>query len=228
MNPLHIALVEDNSAIAANIIDYFSDRGHVVDYASRGNTGLEMVLEKVPDVLILDLALPGMDGWDVIRGLREHSPTHIPVLMLTARDSLEDKVTGFELGTDDYLTKPFALEELMMRCQALSRRYRLHDAEELVIGTLTIDRRSREVKRNGQSLALNATCYQLLLHLAEAAPGVVTRSELTLKIWGDDPPDSDSLRSHIYQLRRILDKPYAHAMIKTVHGAGFSLQAEKQ
>jgi DNA-binding response OmpR family regulator len=225
MTTLHLLVVEDTADIAANIIDYLESKGHVVDYAATGTQGLQMALDGQPDLVLLDLMLPGMDGWEVMRRLREESHRHLPVLMLTARDSLEDKVLGFELGADDYLTKPFALEELHARCQALSRRHRLHESSELAIGPLTINRQSRQVSREGQTIQLTTTGYQILLILAEASPGVVTRSQLTMKLWGDEPPESDALRSHVYQLRQALDKPYPTPLIKTVHGAGLSLSA---
>ena len=152
---------------------------------------------------------------------------HIPILMLTARDSLDDKVKGFELGADDYLTKPFELEELLVRCIALSRRNQLQTDHLISIGSLTIDRSKRKVKRSRKTIELQQIPYTILLALAEAFPRVVSRSEMIQRIWGDDLTESDSLRSHIYQLRQQVDKPFDTSMIKTVHGVGFSLESDQ-
>ncbi|MEM9304244.1 MAG: response regulator transcription factor, partial [Pseudomonadota bacterium] len=149
---------------------------------------------------------------------------HLPILMLTARDTLDDKIVGFEAGADDYLTKPFALEELLLRCHALGRRHQLHRDDVLAIGDLAIDRRLRTATRAGQPLALNHTPFDILVALAEAHPAVMTRSELTDRIWGDDPPTSDALATHIYSLRQALDRPFDSPMLKTLHGVGFRLE----
>ena len=223
---LSILVIEDQPAIARNIGDYLEAAGHIMDFADDGRQGLALALANYYDVVILDLMLPGLDGWDVCRALREQATRHVPVLMLTARDSISDKVKGFELGADDYLTKPFALEELSMRCQALSRRHQLQTDHLLRVGEVQIDRTTQSVSRAGQSLNLNQIPYTILLILAEAYPRIVSRSELCQRIWGDDLTESDALRSHIYQLRQALDKPFDGAMLKTVHGVGFALEVQ--
>lgn len=224
---LSILVVEDHSAIARNIADYLEERGHQLDFASDGRQGLALALSNYYDVVVLDLMLPGMDGWAVCRAIREQSARHLPILMLTARDSLDDKIKGFELGADDYLTKPFALEELAMRCLALSRRQQLNTDHVITIGSLQIDRQRQSVTREQQSISLQQIPFAILLTLAEAFPRVVSRSELCQRIWGDELTDSDSLRSHIYQLRQSLDKPFTRPMLKTVHGVGFSLESDE-
>ena len=220
--PLNILVVEDNALLARNLADAFDRVGHSADFAANGEHGLALALEHPYDVLVLDLALPGIDGLEVCRQLRARLPRRLPVLMLTARDTLQDKLHGFDAGADDYLVKPFAMEELLARCQALAMRHR--DAA-LAVGSLRIDRRAQTVTRAGQALRLQPVAYQLLLALAEAHPRVMTRSELTQILWRDDPPDSDALRSHLYQLRQALDKPFAQPMLLTVHGVGFRLDA---
>src|SRR5690606_9494849 len=140
-----------------------------------------------PDVLVLDLGLPGLDGLRVCERLRAQSDRHVPVLMLTARDALDDKLAGFRSGADDYLVKPFASAELLARCLALSQRHRAGSAHVLRIGSLEIDRRSGLVQREGRTLQLQQTARELLLALAEAWPRTLTRSELVERIWGDDP-----------------------------------------
>lgn len=224
--PLNILVVEDQTDIALNIGDYLTAKGHVMDFASDGKQGLAQALANHYDVVILDLMLPQMDGLQVCEQIREQALQHVPVLMLTARDTLDDKIVGFSHGADDYLTKPFALEELEMRCLALSRRHLLNSDKTLVIGDLAIDRKSQQVTRAGTALNLQGKHYEILLILAQTYPQVITRSTLCQQLWGDEPTESDSLRSLIYQLRQVVDKPFAKPLIKTVHGVGFALTSD--
>lgn len=221
---LHVLLIEDQLSIAKNIAEYMEQKGHVFDFADKGKQGLELALQSYYDLVILDLNLPTMDGLEVCRQLREKADRHIPILMLTARDSIDDKVSGFNVGTDDYLTKPFSLQELEVRCLALSRRHRLQTKDTVELGQLTLDRKRKTATRDGQLLELSAMGYKILMVLAEAYPQVVSRSELSQKLWGDEPTESDALRSHVYQLRTVLDKPFESPMLKTVFGVGFTLE----
>jgi DNA-binding response OmpR family regulator len=223
---MHVLVVEDHAPLARNLAEGLAAHGHSADFASDGAHGLALALEHHVDLVILDLGLPIMDGLEVCRRLRAQSPRRVPVLMLTARDALHDKLDGFDSGADDYLVKPFAFEELLARCQVLARRHTLHQDHVLQLGGLRIDRQQQAVQRAGQPLALSQTGYRILLALAEAHPRVVTRSELTRSLWQDDPPDSDALRSHLYQLRQGLDKPFAQPMLLTVHGVGFRLDPD--
>jgi len=220
---LHLLIVEDQINIARNIAEYLEGKGHQIDFASQGEQGLNFALEHHYDVIILDLNLPVMDGLTVAQQLRTQSNYHVPILMLTARDSLDDKVSGFNAGADDYLTKPFSLQELEVRCIALSRRHLLQTEDELVLGELCVDRKRMTATRAGQLLNLSTMGFRILLHLAQAYPEVVSRSVLSQQLWGDEPTESDAMRSHIYQLRSALDKPFSHPMLKTVHGIGFTL-----
>jgi len=220
---LHILLIEDQTALAANVMDYLTVQGHSLDYADNGIRGLQLALAQFYDLIILDLSLPGLDGLKLCQQLRERASRYIPVLMLTARDSLDDKLLGFGCGADDYLTKPFALAELAVRVQALSRRHLLSTDHQLEIGELKFDRQRQQASRAGQPLDLHPIGMKILQLLAEAYPAVLSRSELTAKLWGEDPPDSDALRAHIYLLRQQLDKPFTFSMLHTVHGVGFKL-----
>jgi DNA-binding response OmpR family regulator len=220
--PLRVLVVEDHGLLRTQVVALLRDAGHVVDEASDGRLGLQIALEHAPDLLVLDLGLPGLDGVQLCRALRESSPAHVPVLMLTARDSLDDKAQGFAAGADDYLVKPFAGEELLWRCRALSRRHRLGQPHVLVLGELRLDRARGRAERADQWLDLPPIAYQLLLHLAQAWPRIVTRSELVRSVWGDEPPESDPLRSHLYVLRQVLEKPFATPLLKTVHGVGYT------
>jgi DNA-binding response OmpR family regulator len=223
---LYILVVEDQQSIAQNIADYMADKGHVLDFATRGDQGLELALTHHYDLVILDLNLPVMDGLEVCKQLRQQASHHVPIIMLTARDSIEDKISGFTKGADDYLTKPFSLEELEVRCFALSRRHLLQADHTLTLDQLIIDRKRQQVTRAGKKLELHSMGYRILLILAEAYPQVVSRSKLSQKLWADEPTESDALRSHIYQLRNMLDKPFDYSMIKTIHGIGFVLDVK--
>lgn len=224
---LRLLVVEDSLALRTQLAAMLEAQGHRVDFAADGRTGLALALAEPPDVLILDLGLPGLDGLRVCERLRQEAGRHVPVLMLTARDAVEDKVRGFEAGADDYLVKPFAAAELLARCLALARRHRVGEPHHLRIGGLVIDRREQEVTRDGQRIELAHTPYRLLLALAEAWPRTLTRSDLVQRVWGDDPPPSDPLRSHLYLLRQALDRPFPVPMLCTVHGVGFRLVVEE-
>ncbi|MFC3713211.1 response regulator transcription factor [Sphingoaurantiacus capsulatus] len=220
---LDILLVEDNQALAANIIDYLESRGHRLHFAADGPAGLRAALETPVDVVVLDIALPRMDGLALCEQLRAQADRRVPVLMLTARDTLDDKLAGFASGADDYLTKPFALAELAARVEVLSGRGSLGADYTLAIGDLVIDRRARTATRAGTPLRLTPIPWQMLLLLAEAYPAALPRSELSRRIWGEEPPSSDSLRSNMHLLRQVLDRPFAAPMLETVHGVGYRL-----
>jgi DNA-binding response OmpR family regulator len=220
--PLRILVVEDHGPLRAQIVALLQGASWSVEEASDGRLGLQLALQQPPDVLLLDLGLPGLDGVKLCRRLREQADRYVPVLMLTARDSLADKGQGFAAGADDYLIKPFAGEELLWRCQALSRRGELGRSPLLQRGPLQIDRRSGELRHEGQVLPpLPRQAYRLLLALAEAWPRTLSRSELQQALWADEPPESDALRSHLYTLRQSLGS--AQGLIKTVHSVGLRL-----
>jgi len=226
--PLRILIVEDHAELSAAMAAMFEANGHRVDFAADGATGVRLALAEPPDVVVLDLGLPGMDGLRVCAHLRERADRHIPILMLTARDTLDDKLRGFEVGADDYLVKPFAGKELLARCLALSRRSLAGASHRLRVGTLELDRRAGIARRQGRRLDLAPAQmpWRILLALAEAWPRTLTRSELVARLWGDEAPDSDPLRSHLYLLRRALDRPFATPMLKAVHNVGYRLEAD--
>lgn len=223
---LRLLLIEDESDLAANVVDFFESCGHSVDYAGDGESGLARALAERFDVIVLDLMLPRLDGLEVCRRLRAESVNHVPVLMITARDTLAEKLEGFAQGADDYVTKPFSLDELHARCLALGRRRELHRDQTITIGSLSLDLRTRAASRAGVNLTLTNKGFEILRILAEAHPSPVSRSELIERIWGDDSPESDALRSHIYAVRKELDPPNLRPMLKTVHGVGFQLEAD--
>lgn len=220
---MRVLLIEDNQDIAANLGDYLEDRGHAVDFAADGVTGLHLAVVNDFDAIILDLNLPGMDGLEVCRKLRNDARKQTPVLMLTARDSLDNKLEGFESGADDYLVKPFALQEVDVRLNALARRGKGPKARVLSMADLEYNLDTLEVRRGGKLLQLNPTALKILQALMEAAPAVVTRQDLETRVWGEELPDSDSLRVHIHGLRAVIDKPFPTPLIQTRHGIGYRI-----
>ncbi|HWR96114.1 MAG TPA: response regulator transcription factor [Arenimonas sp.] len=220
---MRLLVIEDNRDIAANIGDYLEDRGHTVDYAADGVTGLHLAVVNDFDAIVLDLNLPGIDGIEVCRKLRMEGRKQTPVLMLTARDSLESKLAGFESGADDYLVKPFALQEVEARLQVLARRTKANVSRVLNIADLEYNLDTLEVRRAGEAIQLNPTALKILQALMESSPSVVTRTELETKVWGEELPDSDSLRVHIHGLRAAIDKPFPTHLIQTRHGIGYRI-----
>jgi DNA-binding response OmpR family regulator len=220
---MRVLIIEDNPDIAANLGDNLEDHGHTVDFAGDGITGLHLAVVNDFDAIVLDLALPGMDGLDVCRKLRSEAAKDTPVLMLTARDRLEDKLAGFDTGADDYLVKPFELQEVAARLKVLAGRGRRRNRRELRVGDLTYNLDTLSVNRAGKEIYLNPIGLKLLHCLMEASPNVVSRAELEMEVWGEEMPDSDSLRVHIHSLRGAIDKPFGSNMIQTRHGIGYRL-----
>ncbi|WP_213878749.1 response regulator transcription factor [Pseudomonas sp. dw_358] len=225
---MRILVVEDNRDIMANIVEYLELKGCQVGCALDGLTGLHLAATEHFDVIILDIMLPGIDGNQICRSLRASSKRHVPIIMLTARDELSDRLTGFKSGADDYVVKPFALSELLARAKALSWRINGTSRRVLQIHDLTFDLDTLEIRRAGQLLKLNPTNLKLLEILMQRSPAVVTRRELENTLWGEDPPESDSLRSNIHLLRRALDKSFEAPLLHTVHGVGFQLCLKAQ
>jgi DNA-binding response OmpR family regulator len=222
-SPLRLLVIEDNLDIAENIGDYLQAQGAILDFAMDGIGGLHLALTNTYDVIILDIMLPGMDGLTVCRKLRKEAGQETPVLMLTARDTLNDKLDGFESGADDYLIKPFALQELAARVQALSKRGKPGHRTFLRVGDLELDVGRMKAQREGQSIKLNRVCLRILTMLMETYPNVTSREEIETALWGEMLPGSDALRSHIYALRRAIDKPFKYPLLQTMHGIGYRL-----
>jgi DNA-binding response OmpR family regulator len=222
---IRVLVIEDNQDLAANIGDFLEDSGHVVDYAMDGISGLHLAVTQPVDVIVLDIMLPGIDGYSLCRRFREESEKPTPILMLTARDTLDYKLQGFDAGADDYLLKPFALEELEARLMALVRRSPQYDASKILkSGPVRVDIGQRQVTINKTPVLLNRTCFKILVKLMQSAPEVVSRQDLEHHLWGDWRPASDSLRTHIYALRKALDEPGRPSFIETVVGIGFRIK----
>lgn len=222
-----ILVVEDHRDLAETISMTLEAAGFVIDYAADGLQALQLATSQVFDAIVLDVMLPGIDGFSVCERLRKEYGLDTPILMLTARDQIEDKLEGFEHGADDYLTKPFIMSELQARVTALVNRKRGDIASTTTtVNGLSLDTRTRQVTRNGKSIELSPTGFRILRILLREAPAVVSREALENELWGDDVPDSDALRSHIYILRKAVDRPFEQEqgpLIKTVKGVGLKL-----
>lgn len=221
---LQVLLVEDDRDLAASVSDYLALEQISVDHAYHGQAGLTLASQNRYDVLLLDLMLPRMDGLTLCEKLRAQG-LDTPVLMLTARDTLDDKVAGFRAGTDDYLVKPFALEELTVRIQALAKR-RSGQVRKLQVADLCLDLDARQISRGEQPLKLTPSGWTLLETLMRASPSVVSRAALEQALWPDEVPDSNALKVHLYHLRQQVDKPFEKALIHTLPGQGVVLKVD--
>lgn len=221
---MHLLVIEDNPDLVANISDFFSSRGHTIDIAYDAFSGLKFAMESDYDAIILDLMLPGMDGLEVSTRLRQAGES-VPILMLTARDTLDNKLDGFASGADDYLVKPFALQELEVRLQALVRRSAGSSpfGGRLRVGDLTYDPATVTVERNNRRITLPPIPLKILEVLMRKSPQVVSRDELTRLVWGDTPPDSNALRTHMHVLRTAIDQPSEPTLLQTLRGIGYRL-----
>ena len=220
----NILIVEDNQDIAEMMYAFFEKRDYTMDYASSGGVALNLLSDNEYDVVVLDLMLPDIDGIDVCKRARDELKVSSPILMLTARDTLIDKVYGLDSGADDYLVKPFELLELEARINALIRRKRNSAEDEILqVEDLTLNPGTLQVKRAGIELELSPIGLKILTMLLIAAPKIVMRREIEQEIWGDILPDSDTLRSHLYNLRKAVDKPFEKKLLHTIQSRGYRL-----
>ncbi|HET7313964.1 response regulator transcription factor [Salinisphaera sp.] len=221
---MRVLIVEDDPTLAANLGEYLEEQGDEPDFASDGRIGLQLCMAEVYDALILDLRLPRLDGISLCRRLREEQGVSTPILMLTARDTVEDRIEGFEAGTDDYLVKPFSLREMYLRLRAIVRRHQPADQGALTVGALSLDVNSHVVRYREQSIELTPISFSMLEMLMRAAPGLVSRADFEAKIWNGEPPESDAaLRGHVHRLRELLEAAAGQPVIHTVHGVGYRL-----
>jgi two-component system copper resistance phosphate regulon response regulator CusR len=221
---MRVLLVEDDIRIARFLTKGLREKTYAVDVAGDGDDALYKAAVNDYDAIILDVMLPGRNGFEVCRELRDEG-SNVPVLMLTARDSVEDRVAGLDTGADDYLTKPFDVSELMARLRALLRRGHVVRPERIEVEDMVIDTRSQQVKRGGQAIVLTAKEYALLEYLARNAGRVISRTEITEHVW-DERVDlfSNLIDVHVNRLRRKIDDPFASKLIHTRRGAGYVLE----
>ena len=221
---MQVLFIEDNDTIARQVGEFLANHHWSVDFAHNARLGIGLALAHFYDVILLDLNLPDLDGLAVCEQIKAHAEVTPPILILTARDSFESKAAGFRHGADDYLTKPFDLRELVLRCEALARRHALHQPKNLTLGELELDLRTKTATRQKIPLELTSVGFRVLELLVKCYPEPASRSYIIHQLWGENPPESDALKSHIYALRKALDKPFAHPMLKTVMNAGFKLE----
>jgi DNA-binding response OmpR family regulator len=226
--PMRILIVEDDKDLAENLQEYLEEKGHELAFAYDGLVGLHLAVTERWDIIVLDIMLPGIDGLKLCERLRKDANDSTPILMLTARDRLQDKIDGFQSGTDDYLVKPFAMQELEMRLKALYKRASSEICGHIItVGDLVANVKTMEVIRAGHPIELTRVGRKILLHLMRASPALVSRAELEYTIWGHDQPISDVLRSHMYTLRRAIDRPFQQKLLHTVRGLGYRLAYEE-
>ncbi|MEZ8094017.1 response regulator transcription factor [Photobacterium swingsii] len=222
---ISILLIEDDKDLAEAISDYMELEGFEFDFAYNGLTGRDLALTNHYDIILTDLNMPKMDGIDVCQSLRDKGVT-TPVLMLTARDTLNDKLTGFAAGSDDYLVKPFAMDELKVRLLALVRRSK-GVVTRLSIGDLTVDLDKHQAVRSGHTLKMPPVCWKMLVCLMQNSPNVVSKTTLEDEVWGDALPSADSLKVHLFKLRQAVDTSFDNKLIHTVHGVGIVIREEQ-
>ncbi len=222
---MRVLIIEDNHDLASIMFDFLEAKGHIMDAAEDGITGMHLAMVNQYDVIVLDQMLPGMDGITICRKLREQDGNTTPILMITGRDSLEDKNVGLEAGADDYLTKPAELREVELRLRVLHRRYgnQIQKRRKLVVNDLSLDPLTCSVRRGGRAIDLPPIPYRILETLMARSPHAVNRNDIANIVWGEDRPDSDSLREHIRLLRDLIDKPFQQKLLRTLRGFGYQL-----
>ena len=224
---MHILVVEDDRKLAQQLKKGLDEEGHPTSIVFDGKEGLDTATTMEFDVLVLDVMLPGLDGLTLVRRLR-HAGITTPILMLTARDSNEDVVTGLDAGADDYLTKPFSFRVLLARLRALARRRQVDPRTRLQVSDLVLDPATHRVERAGSSLALTRTEFGILDLLMKNAGRVLTRERLIQGVWGHDcEVESNTLDVFIRQLRLKVEPPGSRKLIQTVRGVGYMLREEE-
>ena len=218
-----LLLVEDNPDLAETVGDFLEAKGYLVDYAGDGLVAMHLAVTENFDAIVLDIMLPGLNGIEVCKRLRHEAQLATPIIMLTAKDQLDDKLQGFDVGADDYLVKPFDLPELVARIDALIRRDR-GVTNTLEVGELRMNLDTLQAWRGDTEIKLSGTLFNILKILMRESPNVVTRAALEREVWGDDLPDSDTLRSHLYNLRRAVDRPFPTALVETLAGRGYRIR----
>lgn len=227
MSKHFILMVEDHYELASTLCEFLEEHDFIVDHARSLDAARTLLKQRPYHLLLLDINLPDGSGYSLCEWLRVEQALDLPVLMLTARDTLDDKLKGFRAGTDDYLVKPFDFNELVMRIQALIRRALGEVSKQLLqIDELVLDTAQQSLSRAGQAIDLPPIQFKLLKLLMRHSPNVLTKQEIMMELWGDEEPESDALRSHIYNLRKLVDKPFERKLIHTVSGVGLKVALE--
>ncbi len=224
MEQLRVLIAEDNADIAENIGEFLELKGHHVDYAYDGQMAVSLVGSERFDIVVMDVMMPKQNGIEATKTIRTLPNGDIPILMLTARDMLEDKIEGLTCGADDYIVKPFDMSELYARMQAQVRKSTNSYNTMLCVGNIQLDKQNQKGKIGDCCLELNPTTFKIMYALVKSYPNLVDKSELEFILWGDNKPDTDILRSHIYNLRQSIKKCCKHTGVKGKHGKGYLLE----
>ncbi|KAA8980351.1 response regulator transcription factor [Halospina sp. K52047b] len=220
---LRVLFVEDQVDLVENLFEFLGETDYALDFAPDGLTALHLLATNDYDVIVLDLMLPGVSGFDVCQRIRQDLQCATPIILMTARGGIADKEQGFSSGADDYLVKPFDLRELQLRIDALYRRYQPR-RPGTTAGNVHFDPGTLQVEMNGHKAELSGISAQLFELLIRAYPNFLSHEELTESIWGDsDGDEGQTLRTHIYSLRRILEKSLGYGLVKTIYGRGYRL-----
>lgn len=224
-NAVRMLVVEDHAGLATNLAEFFNDERYVVDFASDGLTALHLVATNEYDVIILDVMLPGLSGFEICRRIRQDIQSSTPVIIMTAKDQLEDKEQGFSVGADDYLVKPFNLRELQLRVDALYRRKAGFSRSPILhVPGVSFDPGSFMVRTEcGEQLELSGTAARIFEALIKAYPDFLSYTQIQDRVWGEKEVDMNTLRTHVYSLRKLLQDTFRYPMIRTLHGRGYRL-----
>lgn len=221
---IKLLVVEDNIALAQNLDDFFEDERYTLDFATDGLTAIHLIAINTYDAIILDVMLPGLNGFEICRRLREDLKCQTAVIMMTAKDQIQDKEQAYQYGADDYLIKPFNLRELQLRVEAIYRRSKNEGTQQLLAGNIAFDPGTLKVCIDGYgSLELSGTAAHIFEIMMRTYPNFVSYTQLNEKLWGDRDVDLNVLRTHVYTLRKQLQKNFGEPLIKTIHGRGYAL-----
>ncbi|MCP5268347.1 MAG: response regulator transcription factor [Zoogloeaceae bacterium] len=221
----HLLVVEDDRDLAKNLVDFLEVYGYTTDLASDGLAAFSMVGENRYDLVVLDLSLPGLDGLSICRLIRQQLGNQIPIVVLTAKDEVDTKVTAFDIGADDYIVKPAALREIEARIRALLRRVSgATEGAVLTVGDLKVDTGSMRIERAGKVISLPPLPTRILIMLMRASPNVVHQQAIGREIWGEGAvQEGHALIVHMHTLRNAVDKPFDTQLIQTVRGFGYRI-----
>jgi DNA-binding response OmpR family regulator len=220
---IRVLFVEDNKMLCENLAEFFSAPDYQSDFAQDGLTAIHLIATNNYDIIILDVNLPGIQGTEICRHLRERLHLTTPVLFLTAMDALEDKLLGFSYGADDYLTKPFDLRELAVRMSVILRRNHTNSDNKLTCGAIIYYPGRLLVQKGAQSCQLSGLAAHIFEQLMRRYPDYISFHDLAETVWQNDSVDDNTIRTQIYSLRKILDKNLEPGLIKSVHGLGYRL-----
>jgi DNA-binding response OmpR family regulator len=223
-----LLIVEDDRDLARNLIDFLEIQGYATDYAADGHAALSLLASNEYDLVVLDMMLPGVDGLTICSRMRQQLRNNVPVVILTAKDEIDTKITAFDIGADDYVVKPVSLREIEARIRALIRRAgRESDNDLLLIGDLRMDVGTMKIERAGQPISLPPVPTRILMLLMRRSPNVVHRLAIHREIWGEEPGDNHALIVHMHALRNAIDKPFDRQLIHTVRGFGYRIAYEQ-